>query len=205
MKQTLELPDVSFSDGQLLMDVVYNGVVEATMDELRELILLARHLHIAIPVSNDLLKTLDIPPPPPKYLTAAPKNKLFPPPMKRSKPVTGNNSVANRAVDSDSVPLPPPLKRIREDLPHLSVVPNRGVSGLVGQSQQQQHPQMFGNKQSSPKEYLCPFCNSRYNNLGNFKQHMRFHESEAVKEERSQMMNEMVATSFSKYYSRSWI
>jgi len=37
--QTLELPDVPHETVNLLMEVVYNGVVEATIQELRELIL----------------------------------------------------------------------------------------------------------------------------------------------------------------------
>lgn len=68
--QILDLPDIPVDDGQLLMDVIYNGVVEATLEELRSLIMLARHLCIAIPVSNDLLKTLDIPPLPPQVKKA---------------------------------------------------------------------------------------------------------------------------------------
>ena len=73
------------------------------------------------------------------------------------------------------------------DLPHLQILPNKP-------------PPMVPQFPRAPaKEYLCPFCNSKYNNVGNFKQHMKFHESEAAKEERSQMMNDMVASSFSKF------
>ena len=58
--QTMELPDASHEIVNLLMEVVYNGVVEATIEELRELILLAHRLYIAIPLSDDILQGLDL-------------------------------------------------------------------------------------------------------------------------------------------------
>ena len=48
-------------------------------------------------------------------------------------------------------------------------------------------------------EYLCPFCNSKYTSSTAFKQHMKFHESETVKEERNIMMNNVVSACFSEY------
>lgn len=58
---------------------------------------------------------------------------------------------------------------------------------------------MLSSQASGKKEFRCPFCNSVYHNLGNFKQHMRFHESEAAKEERSAMMNEMVRLAYNNH------
>ena len=103
----MELPDASHEIVNLLMEVVYNGVVEATIDELRELILLAHRLYIAIPLSDDILQGLDLelptmPPlvnrgPPklkqrPTFMTtsmsasAPPKPKLLPPKPQALKP-----------------------------------------------------------------------------------------------------------------------
>jgi hypothetical protein len=50
--QTLELPDSSNEIVNLLLEVVYNGVVEATIEDLRELILLSHRLYISIPLSG---------------------------------------------------------------------------------------------------------------------------------------------------------
>ena len=53
--QTLELPDSSNEIVNLLLEVVYNGVVEATIEDLRELILLSHRLYISIPLSGKTL------------------------------------------------------------------------------------------------------------------------------------------------------
>jgi hypothetical protein len=59
--QTLELPDSSNEIVNLLLEVVYNGVVEATIEDLRELILLSHRLYISIPLSGKtLLKNCNI-------------------------------------------------------------------------------------------------------------------------------------------------
>ena len=58
--QTLELPDASQENLQLLLDVIYNGEVEATIEDLREMILLAHRLYISIPLSDELMAGLDL-------------------------------------------------------------------------------------------------------------------------------------------------
>ncbi len=70
---------------------------------------------------------------------------------------------------------------------------------LVGR-QSLQDPTSTSSYSRAPSEagYLCPFCNASYSSGKAFKQHMLFHENEAVKEERTRMLNEMVAASFSK-------
>ena len=62
--QTLELPDANVEEVQLLLEVVYNGSVEATIEELRNLILLAHRLYITIPMSDELMQGLDVTLPP---------------------------------------------------------------------------------------------------------------------------------------------
>ena len=58
--QTLELPEASVEEVQLLLEVVYNGSVEATIEDLRNLILLAHRLYITIPMSDELMQGLDV-------------------------------------------------------------------------------------------------------------------------------------------------
>ena len=56
----MELPDASVEEVQLLLEVVYNGSVEATIEDLRSLILLAHRLYITIPMSDELMQGLDV-------------------------------------------------------------------------------------------------------------------------------------------------
>ena len=56
----LSLPDIPVSDVRMLLEVVYNGSVEASLEELRRVIFLARDLAVAIPVSAELLRSLEI-------------------------------------------------------------------------------------------------------------------------------------------------
>ena len=58
--QTLELPDCPREVVSMLLDLVYVGVIEATIDDLRRIILLAHSLYVAIPLSDDLLETLEL-------------------------------------------------------------------------------------------------------------------------------------------------
>merc|ERR1719400_1397691 len=62
--QTIEMSQVSSDEMQMLLEVVYNGVVEATIEDLRKLILLAHRLYIAIPLSNELMQGLELKLPP---------------------------------------------------------------------------------------------------------------------------------------------
>ena len=58
--QTIEMSEVSSDEMQMLLEVVYNGVVEASIEDLRKLILLAHRLYIAIPLSNELMQGLEL-------------------------------------------------------------------------------------------------------------------------------------------------
>ena len=47
--------------------------------------------------------------------------------------------------------------------------------------------------------HVCPMCNSGFSNIGNFKQHMKTHDNdEEYKEQRNQIISEMVATCYGK-------
>ena len=73
--QTLEVPDASVEEVQLLLEVIYNGSVEATIEDLRNLILLAHRLYITIPMSEELMQGLDV---------TLPQIPPFKPPLKVS-------------------------------------------------------------------------------------------------------------------------
>ena len=56
---------------------------------------------------------------------------------------------------------------------------------------------VLANSQNS--EHICPICNAKYNNVGNFKQHMKSHDTEQFREQRNAILSEMIATSYSMF------
>ena len=60
----LELPDTDKAEVQSLLEIVYNGSIEATLDEMRNLLTLAHALYISVPVSDQLMKMLKLKLPP---------------------------------------------------------------------------------------------------------------------------------------------
>ena len=120
--QTLELPDISNDDLSLLLEVVYNGVVEATIEDLRSLILLAHSLYITIPLSEDLMDSLELTLPkiPPFLPRGLPKLKMRPnltAPNYTTKPGFTPQKVPMLKL---KLPLPPGMgekKKIRKHTP----------------------------------------------------------------------------------------
>ena len=45
-------------------------------------------------------------------------------------------------------------------------------------------------------DHVCPICNSRFTNIGNFKQHMKTHDTDHLRDQRNQIISEMVATCY---------
>ena len=115
--QTLELPDANVEEVQLLLEVVYNGSVEATIEELRNLILLAHRLYITIPMSDELMQGLDVtlPPIPPfkpplkvpqiDLSGLSPLPNLKPRPNQSKKPM--NPLMRDRSFGGIQRPMPP--------------------------------------------------------------------------------------------------
>lgn len=199
--QTLELPEVEFNDVQLLVDVIYNGLVEATMEELRVLIKLARYLYINIPISNEMCSSLnlDLPPMPSllpkirvkKNLT---QDRSSPPSMPRVK---NNLSSSGPPKLTQLLSAPPPLKRFKPDKTVNNTMPNLDMKLPLPASMMPTAPLPIQTiSANNSKEYRCPLCNSVYNNLGNFKQHMRFHENENMKEQRAALLNSVVSACY---------
>jgi hypothetical protein len=48
-------------------------------------------------------------------------------------------------------------------------------------------------------DHVCPICNSRYSNIGNFKLHMKSHDNDHLREQRNQIIGEMVSTCFGQF------
>jgi hypothetical protein len=52
------------ADVKSLLEIVYTGSIEATMEEMRRMLTLAHSLYISVPVSDQLMKMLGITLPP---------------------------------------------------------------------------------------------------------------------------------------------
>lgn len=83
--------ELSFLNCKTILKVVYNGVVEATMSDLRSLIVLAHQLYISIPISEELMQGLDLNlPPMPAFATRCSSNlprlkqRPHPPPLQNN-------------------------------------------------------------------------------------------------------------------------
>ena len=45
-------------------------------------------------------------------------------------------------------------------------------------------------------EHICPICSSKFSNVTSFKQHMKLHDNETFREQRNQVLSDMIATCF---------
>lgn len=173
--QTIDIPDVSQDEVSLLLEVVYHGVVEATLEDLRKLILLAHQLYISIPISDELMNGLHLVLPPihkfvPRNMPKLKQRPTFPSPTK---------------VIPESLLAGPPLLQPPStgSLFNNSLLDSNSGSGVLGPILQ-------------PSNHVCPICNSSYSNIGNFKQHMRLHDNDHLKDQRNQMLENMVSTGY---------
>ena len=198
--QTIEMPHVSTEEMQMLLEVVYNGVVEATIEDLRKLILLAHRLYINIPLSNELMQGLELKLPPRPPFKKPPSFQHHPhaitgltpkmPPLKMNPPFSMPSS-AQGFGGSHATSLRPAAGSNGNDhfnsmkKPKLNIDPTT-MTAVLAHSQNNEH--------------VCPICNSKYSNVGNFKQHMKTHDNEELREQRNAILSEMIATCFSKYF-----
>ena len=156
--QVIEMSHVNSDEMQMLLEVIYNGVVEATIEDLRQLILLAHRLYITIPLSSELMQGLDL--------------KLPPRPTFR-KPHSTAFKFANGASPPKMPPIKLPLAPSSSAL--ASLRPTASASAFSSGNE-------FANKKpklnidpatmttilahSQNNEHVCPICNSKYSNVG---------------------------------------
>lgn len=190
--QTVEMPHVTSEELQMLLEVVYNGVVEATIEDLRKLILLAHRLYINIPLSPELMQGLELKlPSRPPFKKPLPQNHashLTPPSKMPPLKLSAGFSLPSSASGSLATSLQRPLASNGNDhftknskAPKLNIDPST-MTAVLAHSQNNEH--------------VCPICNSKYSNVGNFKQHMKTHDNEELREQRNAILSEMIATCF---------
>ena len=61
----LDLPDTGKEEVAALLEIIYTGSVEASLEEMRSMRSLAHALYITVPVSEQLTRLLGLEPPPP--------------------------------------------------------------------------------------------------------------------------------------------
>ena len=68
----LDLPDTDHEVVAALLDIVYNGSIEASLEMIRKLLTLAHSLYISVPVSDQLMSMLGLQLPPQQKLPPGP-------------------------------------------------------------------------------------------------------------------------------------
>jgi len=119
--QTLELPDATMENIQLLLEVVYNGEVEATIEDLRDMILLAHRLYISIPLSADLMKGLDL---------KLPKLPAFRPPPKPATPADYLKAAGHKGKAGGSANSSPNLPALKAAAAAAAAMGGGGARGF---------------------------------------------------------------------------
>jgi len=228
--QTIEMSEVSSDEMQMLLEVVYNGVVEASIEDLRKLILLAHRLYIAIPLSNELMQGLEL---------KLPLRSPFRKPMMSSKfsnghhiAASGMGMSASNTPTATSTPMRSMLSSSLKSMFNGNMSSGHSGNGNSHHSSSLSTSMKYPTgslsaaaaaaakenaafaKNSTPKlnidpttmttilahsqnnEHVCPICNSKYSNVGNFKQHMKTHDNEELREQRNAILSEMIATCF---------
>ena len=173
--QTIEMSQVSTDEMQMLLEVVYNGVVEATIEDLRKLILLAHRLYIAIPLSNELMQGLELKLPPrspfrkplmPKFTNGIPSGILSSATSSTPRSMLSsslksmfNGSVFSNNSHNSMTPVRPPGSMgstaaakenaafAKANTPKLNIDPTT-MTTILAHSQNNEH--------------VCPICNSKY-------------------------------------------
>ena len=76
----LDMPDADPDVVKSLLDIIYNGSIETSLDMIRRLLVLAHSLYISVPVSDQLVTMLglELPPQTPLPQVNSIKNMEFP-------------------------------------------------------------------------------------------------------------------------------
>ena len=190
----LDMPDSDHEVVQSLLDIVYNGSIEASLEEIRRLLTLAHSLYISVPVSDQLMAMLGLQLPPQTKLGPAsapaspkPQGPEFPFPgglqamSMWQQQILGQYAMMNGLLASGASGQPPSSSqepasgRMKTDslMAHLPGVSREGKE----MSAHAQHLQQIVMAAFRPENgtYVCSVCHSSYTNKGNFKQHIEKH------------------------------
>ena len=194
----LDMPDSDHEVVQSLLDIVYNGSIEASLEDIRRLLTLAHSLYISVPVSDQLMSMLGLQlPPQPKLgppTSPKPQGPEFPFPgglqamSMWQQQILGQYAMMNGLLASGGQPPaaaslpaspasprqePPASKRMKTDslMAHLPGL-GQGSKELLAPHLNQIVVSAFRPENGT---YVCSVCHSSYTNKGNFKQHIEKH------------------------------
>merc|ERR1719410_122020 len=193
----LDLPDTDHEVVAALLDIVYNGSIEASLEMIRKLLTLAHSLYISVPVSDQLMSMLGLQLPPQQKLSPGPSK-----PQGVEFPVSGlqamsmwqqqilgqyammNGLLGVGAAGAAGAPVPGPAPAPSSPPSAVSEAPasKRMKTGALPHEQQNQemmshHLNQIILSAFRPENgsYVCTVCHSSYTNKGNFKQHIEKH------------------------------
>merc|ERR1719195_369085 len=193
----LDLPDTDHEVVAALLDIVYNGSIEASLEMIRELLTLAHSLYISVPVSDQLMSMLGLQLPPQQKLPPGPSK-----PQGVEFPVSGlqamsmwqqqilgqyammNGQLGVGAAGAAAAPAQGPAPAPSSPPSAASEAPasKRMKTGALPHEQQNQemmshHLNQIILSAFRPENgsYVCTVCHSSYTNKGNFKQHIEKH------------------------------
>merc|ERR1719195_141174 len=193
----LDLPDTDHEVVAALLDIVYNGSIEASLEMIRKLLTLAHSLYISVPVSDQLMSMLGLQLPPQQKLPPGPSK-----PQGVEFPVSGlqamsmwqqqilgqyammNGLLGVGAAGAAAAPAPGPAPPPSSPPSAVSEAPasKRMKTGALPHEQQNQemmshHLNQIILSAFRPENgsYVCTVCHSSYTNKGNFKQHIEKH------------------------------
>ena len=193
----LDMPDSEHEVVQSLLDIVYNGSIEASLEEIRRLLTLAHSLYISVPVSDQLMSMLGLHLPPQSKLGPAsapaspkPQGPEFPFPgglqamSMWQQQILGQYAMMNGLLASSGGQPGPPAAASSQEQPASARVKTEslmahlpGAASQSGKEVMAQHLQQIVMAAFRPENgtYVCSVCHSSYTNKGNFKQHIEKH------------------------------
>ena len=193
----LDMPDSEHEVVQSLLDIVYNGSIEASLEDIRRLLTLAHSLYISVPVSDQLMAMLGLRLPPQSKLGPAsapaspkPQGPEFPFPgglqamSMWQQQILGQYAMMNGLLASGGGQPQPPAPASSKEPPASTRVKTEslmahlpGAASQSGKEVMAQHLQQIVMSAFRPENgtYVCSVCHSSYTNKGNFKQHIEKH------------------------------
>ena len=154
----LDMPDTSHEVVRSLMEIIYNGSIEASLEQIRALLTLAHSLYITVPVSDQLVSMLGLQLPP---------QTALPQPGGQTKPVAssglelpGLNGLSAMSMWQQQI------------LGQYAM-----INGLLGQQQAPSlHESASKLTSKTASDISCPLCGVSLPTVIDMRQHMATHE-----------------------------
>jgi len=168
----LDLPDAPKDVVQSLLDIVYSGSIEATLEEMRNMLTLAHSLYISVPVSDQLINMIGLKLPLQPALQLKQKEGL----------VDFTNGMNNMT--------PAAMSMLQQQIFGQYAMMN----GLLGEPPNKRMKTVPNANQQTEQALTCPVCNVTLPTIIDMRQHMASHEQN--KEVMNHHLNQVILASF---------